>query len=656
VSVEAPSPDSNLTSVSAVFGVTLSLARNQPVLRVSRGNLKSDGPAHWAWLFVPMFSLPFLGYSFVVASRLSSSKLMYHYFWLGYLPSLVTIGLLVLRSNVGRLERSLLLTALGLIQCLPRFFRFPYGPVFFDEWLHWDQADRARDTLTLLRPSALGQVLGFFPGLHALVGSAARSTGLSVWAIALMLLAVEKPITLLAVRRLARQVGAPDRVAGAAALVAAVVPAALFFNSMFAYQSLALPIMMWGLVEFERLSQSTSPRRLVIRFLTICAAVIVIHHITSYVMLIVCLLIFGVRMLLAPRPRRNVLLQLECLLLFVSFIALWTMLVARKIVAYIGPELPTAEKVKAIFGGNPTGASTGSVSEQRAGLFAGSTIPGYEKIVAVVWPLVIAAAILFCVRMLFVGRIAWRRLSPYILLTGLLAISFPLILTTSQETARRSWTFTYVGFAILFAFAWGRSRARHKTGLFLALGVVSAVGGTASDINENYRVPGSYVYGSDTRSLTTEVLAAAKWTDDSFPEDTPILAERYLATPIGAIAHARPLVSSSLFPFWEFYFDSKPTDRTEYILRYELDPVVFVDTQMFRKVPNQLVYFTKEEPAQKAPPSIRSYSRMKSDPTMSLLFSSTNLRAFRFLYVPLESDRVAKLNGAANGNRPIGEG
>lgn len=606
-------------------------------VRVSTGSRESDGPTHWAWLFLPMFSLPFLGYSFVVASRLSSTKLMYHFFWLGYLPSMVAIGLLVLRQSVGRLERSLLLTALGLIQCLPRFFRFPYGPVFFDEWLHWDQADRARDTLTLLRPSALGQVLGFFPGLHALVGSAARSTGLSVWTIALLLLVVEKPIVLLAVRRLVRQLGAPDRVAGAAAMVVAVVPAALFFNSMFAYQSLALPLMLWGLVEFERLSQHSSQRRLVIRFLTISAAVTVTHHITSYVMLIVCLLIFVVRLLLAPRSRRNVLVQLECLLLFLSFIVLWTTLVAKKIVAYIGPELPTAEKVKAIFGGNPTGASTGAVREQRPGLFAGSTIPGYEKVVALIWPVVVLLAIVFCLRMLWVRRVPWRRLMPYITLTGLLGLSFPLILSTSQETARRSWTFTYIGFAVLLAFAWGRSRGRHKTGVFIVFAVISAIGGTASDINENYRVPGSYVYGSDTRSLTPEVLAAAQWTRDSFPEDTPILAERYLATPIGAIAHARPLVSSSLFPFWEFYFDQKPSDRIQYILRYELDPVVFADLQMFSKIPNQSVYFTKEEPAQQTPPSIGSYTRMVSDPTMSLVFSSTNLRAFRFLDVPLTS-------------------
>ena len=89
-----------------------------------------------------------------------------------------------------------------------------------------------------------------------------------------------------------------------------------------------------------------------------------------------------------------------------------------------------------------------------------------------------------------------------------------ILAPAGAEGARRSWAFTWIGLCILAAPAvvwlldWIGQRARQwsraslRSALLAAL-AISLVGGTAAGLNAAYRFPGPFLYGSDTRSITS---------------------------------------------------------------------------------------------------------------------------------------------------------
>ena len=109
---------------------------------------------------------------------------------------------------------------------------------------------------------------------------------------------------------------------------------------------------------------------------------------------------------------------------------------------------------------------------------------------------------------------------------------------TGAEGARRSWAFTWfglcmvVGPAAVWLLDWaGRSRHRWLrvslySGLMAAL-AVALVGGTAAGLDASYRFPGPFLYGSDARSVTPELLQTSKWFAARFGTGNNIVTDRY---------------------------------------------------------------------------------------------------------------------------------
>ncbi len=113
-----------------------------------------------------------------------------------------------------------------------------------------------------------------FPGLHQAVSAFARLTGMPLWPAALAVIVLAHILSVLAVYQLVRMVGASARGAAAGAVVYTLNPSWLYFDSAVSYESLALPLMLWGLaatVAAGRASQkptcASSPWRCCVRWL-----------------------------------------------------------------------------------------------------------------------------------------------------------------------------------------------------------------------------------------------------------------------------------------------------------------------------------------------------------------------------------------------------
>lgn len=108
----------------------------------------------------------------------------------------------------------------------------------------------------------------------------------------------------------------------------------------------------------------------------------------------------------------------------------------------------------------------------------------------------------------------------------------------AQESIRRSWIFTYIGVAALGApplarlCRWAQRRKRIAQAATVAgvAGLLTAVliGNVASQHNELWRFPGPYVYGSDTRSQTAELLEAARWFRATQGIEQSVVTDRYV--------------------------------------------------------------------------------------------------------------------------------
>ena len=96
-----------------------------------------------------------------------------------------------------------------------------------------------------------------------------------------------------------------------------------------------------------------------------------------------------------------------------------------------------------------------------------------------------------------------------------------------------------VGPAAVWLLDWtGRSthrwrRVSLRSGLMAAL-AIALVGGTAAGLDASYRFPGPFLYGSDARSVTPELLAASEWFSARFGTGNNIVTDRYTGLIFGS--------------------------------------------------------------------------------------------------------------------------
>ena len=133
---------------------------------------------------------------------------------------------------------------------------------------------------------------------------------------------------------------------------------------------------------------------------------------------------------------------------------------------------------------------------------------------------------------------------------------------SGAEGARRSWAFTWIGLSMLVspAAVWlldwaGRSTRRWRrvslrSGLLAAL-AIALIGGTAAGLDASYRFPGPFLYGSDARSVTPELLATSEWFSARFGTGNNIVTDRYTGLIFASFGAQNTAYPSAGFPTYE---------------------------------------------------------------------------------------------------------
>ncbi len=535
---------------------------------------------------------------------------------------------------------------LGLFTVLPSFLMSPGSPSGFDAIAHFALLRNVISAGQLFQHTPLLPIATFYPGLESAAAAIHWLTGLSAWESALTLIAVVHCLLPVQIYYIARALPVPHRWAAVAGLVYAAAPSFVYFDTQFAYETVAILLMLTIVrlyVESLAAERSGSPTWKQTLSASLLIAVmsfglVVTHHLTT---LSGILLLSAGALLLKPMNgladrkagwRRLFVRYMPALTLATCF-ALWVAFVAPETVPYLSPFVSsTASQLVALATGS---AGSGAVRT----IFSHSNTPGYERAAAMAADVMVALALLFAgFRWLRRPRLRSNFLWPFVLTAAYLA-SLPLTLTSAGAAgSHRSWASTFVGVAflpaalvILFELDKRRQWLRRTaaTAGVAALAVL-IVGNIAADASPDNRFPGPYQFGSDTLSITPETLTFAHWVEAHLGPGARVVTDRFTALALTAHADAVTPIEQPSVPIANIWYSPNPPGPALMSAMerqgYEYLAVDIRDAQYSAA---QTPLFYAGEP-NRVP--LRNISRLATWPWLRLLYSSRHYRLYKIDY------------------------
>ncbi len=461
-----------------------------------------------------------LVHSYLIAQTTLSSAQEFIWFWAGMILLELPLAVLIGRRVTPPAVRTALLTLYGLISYAPKLLRNPASPLYHDEFAHWRETYNILSTGKLFQPNPIIPLISRYPGLHAATAALVHATGLTIWQAATLLLILCHVALVLGIAALAQSLGLSNRTAAIAAILYGLNSSFLYFDTQYAYESVAIAVVVWAFVAYVRAIRSQPGRgRAAWYVLTVllAAGTVVTHHLSTVTLVsVMALTSLALTVPWLARGQgwaRAAMVAWSLTLITALMAGAWFRFVAPATWMYLSPyaRRGLSQLVQALTGSGAVrqlfGASLSPPWEQKSAYF----VPVFAAGLAVGGLLLIRARI----RDGSLPRGRRRALLFALAMFGL--VYFPstafILAPAGAEGARRSWAFTWIGLCLLAGPAavwladWAGSRTRRwlrtilHSGLLAAL-AVALVGGTAAGLNAAYRFPGPFLYGSDARSIT----------------------------------------------------------------------------------------------------------------------------------------------------------
>jgi hypothetical protein len=422
------------------------------------------------------------------------------------------IGWRLLSEEASRNERIALVLLVGVALYLVKVARDPFEFTFADEFVHQFNANEILRTHFLFNPNPILAATPDYPGLETVTAALAALSGLGTFGAGLMVVGAARVLITLGLFLLIEQVSRSRRVAGIAALVYVGAPNYLYFSAQFSYESLALPMgifVLYATTRWLREEDAVAQRSWAIAIVLATSAVIVTHHMTSYLLigfLVAAALVHG---LVANTSRDRSLWPFALFAIFAA--GFWLVFVASRTVGYLSPVFTDAidAAIETVRREAPPRALFSSGS--------GIQAPIWERATGSMSVLVVALALPF--GLLAVWRRYRRDAIALVLAIGGAAYlaTFALrLIPEAWEVAIRASEFFFVGASFLLALAGielMRTRRAPLAGRVVALAVLGVVvaGGVISGWPRDLRLGQTYRVAVGDRVIEAEGRAAARW-------------------------------------------------------------------------------------------------------------------------------------------------
>jgi hypothetical protein len=557
------------------------------------------------------------------AGQAAPDQLQFALFWAGFFAGMLPLAALACARHASGGMRAWALVGIGLFGMVPRLLQ--PGPAGSDEYYHLRQALEAFLAGDVGHDLYLLPITKEFPGLHQAASAFARMTAMPLWPAGIGVIVLAHILSVLAIYQLVRMVGAPARGAAVGAVLYTLNPSWLYFDAVFSYESLALPLMLWCLaatVAAGRASHKLNLRAVAMAVLCV-VALPVIHHLTAIMLCLILILLIVVRGVQYVRQtavagrsaageRFWPLLVIACCL--VGSITFWWSGLYSALIVYLGPAWANgfAQLQKLLDG-------LDNLSGKSRSPFADSLNPPYEIVSGYLLPFVLLALFSWSLIVLWrnrrrVGSTPWA----FAVLGAMFFASLPMVLTPGgAEGAHRSWAHSFIGLAVVCGLAWSFAPARSadavaprwravarlfrrsgvRAGVVCLVFAILALGSAAVGTNVSHRFPGSALVGEDAKSVSRESAAVAMWMAANTPVDTRVIADRFTSLQIGSLGRMSALRPSATFPVWYLYMSAAPIPLE--VLKQVWDAKIkyfVVDARMATTRPLIGYWFTRDEP------------------------------------------------------------
>lgn len=592
-------------------------------------------PRTWSWGAFPHLALTAaIGVALVALGNVAAERGQAWAelpFYGGLLLIVLPIAVRLLLPAAAGTERVSLVALLGIALFLCKVVHDPLRMGGYDEFLHLRTAEDLLATGSIFTPNTLLGVSPYYPGLELVTTALTSITGLPVFEAGIVVLFAARLVFVMSLFFFFAMVSGSSRVAGIAALVYMANPKFLYFNSSFAYESLALPLAAMLLYVLARRGHS-SPARwigLTVVALATLPAIVVTHHVTSamFAGFLVLWAVCGYVLRRRERARPG-----GMALLLVALISGWTLLVATATIGYLAPALTST--LTEVFR-----LALGEYEPRE--LFVsriGDVAPLWERLVG-------SASAGLVILLLPPGLIVvWRRYrtNPAVVALALAALAYPATLVArftsiGSEVAGRTPEFLFLGVGLVIGLAIVRLSFQGRRGVFqVAASTVAfsvlVVGGVIVGLPSWGRLPGPYLVSADGRSVEVEGIAAAEWSERVLGEGNVMIADRVNRI-LMAVYGRQHLVTAyeTRVPVRHLYISSElgPTQRE--IVRAGKIHYLVTDRRLTTGPPVVGHYFDRGEATQIEPGTVLDpafLDKFDRAPEVSRIFDSGNIQVY----------------------------
>ncbi|MGJ6126759.1 hypothetical protein QN239_29690 [Mycolicibacterium sp. Y3] len=587
-----------------------------------------------------------VGYSYRLSGVGTAPSVYYPVFWLGMLAATMPCATKLIVYKTIRTDRLWAVAMLGVVTMIPKVLRNPQGPRYHDEYAHWRAAVDLATAGKLFQPNTIIPIVQFYPGTSGITVAAQSISGLSMWTAGLLVVTTMHVAGVFAVYVLSERLLRSNRAGGIAALVYGVNPSAVYFDTQYAYESVAINWYLWVIAMTAIAAQSSGWRRRInclVAAAFLVAAIVVTHHLTV-VFLILTTVTVGTTvsilalLRLARRRRRGgqrptvvpARVWWTMFAITLTLASSWVWFFARPTLDYLSPYFGNSlDQLRSMVGKSGSGGRK---------LLAAQIQPFWEQLLTAAAPLLLLMTALMAGLLIKRGYVRLVPTAWGLLVFGLCYfLSLPFILAPSgAEGARRSWGFTYVGIALIVALAvdrWPATGMRIGRGLVSAwtvvLTVVLLIGNVGGGLNDPYRFPAPFRWGTDTNSATAETRSVAEQLEHQVGR-VKVVSDAYTGLQFAADGGMFMAAPSPGFPAWELtQLDRDPSRALAGMLLSSDYRYLVVNIAMGQEVPFNGHNFGQHDPllGQKTP--MQNLIRLDSIPWATRVLATENLRVYR---------------------------
>lgn len=598
-----------------------------------------------------------VGYSYRLSAQAYSAQLYYIVFWLGMLTAILPVVARVAAPSGTRTGRMWGVLLFAVTTVIPKFLRNPTGPRYHDEYAHWREAVDVLGTGHLFAPNTTIPIVEYFPGTSALTVASHALSGLDIWYSGLIVVFAMHVLGMYAVYSLGESMLSSARAGGIAALVYGANPSSIYFDSQYAYESIAINLFLWtlALTALAANAQRSRTRRALLFSAALAAAGCVVTHHLSTVFLIAALLSVVVTGMVRTRSaasctrrhridrwragldqrevdgRRPVSAWWITLGATVGLAVAWVALCAPPTLQYLSP----------YFGSSVRQLSSMAETKGKGGrlLLATSVQPEWERLLTAAAPAAVLGLVVLAVVLVRRQQIRFDGPTLGLMVFGLAYfVSLPFVLAPSgAEGARRSWGFTYVGVALIIAFVSVRWPDGHRRlfgrpwrqPLTLAVFVILLIGNVGGGLNDPYRFPGPFRWGTDTNSVSAEARSIAEQLEGIVGR-VWVVSDAYTALQVAAYGGLVLAAPSDGFPAWELtQSNTDPRPELAQMLMTSNYDYLVVDIRMAEEPAFNGHNFGQGDPLLGMATPMANLTRLDSVPWASRVISTEHLRVYR---------------------------